>query len=60
MKHIFTNNKSEIWEFKSGNQIIQLEFSVDGYVLVRNNEASIVLDKEVIEFINLKTGGDRE
>lgn len=59
MKHIFTNNKAEIWEFKSGNQVIQLEFSVDGYVLVRDNEASIVLDKEVIEFINLKTGGDR-
>lgn len=57
MKHIFTNNKAEIWEFQSGNQIIQLEFSVDGYVLVRDNEASIVLDKEVIEFINLKTGG---
>lgn len=60
MEHIFTNDKLEIWEFQSGNQVIQLEFSVDGYVLIRNNEASIVLEKEVIEFINLKTGGDKE
>lgn len=60
MEHIFTNDKLEIWEFNTGNQTIQLEFSVDGYVLIRNNEASIVLEKEVIDLIKLKTGGDNK